>query len=578
MAEDGFAISDVSVKAQAQAIAPDGLRTALLYLRGGEARLALIALNNASASNEIALGLGRCSGLAWSPDGRWLAFTGPSNTMPMGQDVCILEIATGEWRSVTSKLGLHAHLPSWAPDSDRVTFAAYEPPSRADYPPHIFVVRVSTGQIEQLTDSAQADFTPQFAPDGQALAFRRNGEAWLFDLATHTTRCLTQLGAVQLNRGCFSPDGTQLVCEYGPSNQRQIAVVDLMVGTLAVWDWPDHDLRSPCWSADGKHIAVVEDRRHVCFGTPAGSPQGYATDGDGAIRTDFYAAPQWVADTDAVAVLDNDGNSWLLSNTAVSRKLTNFIAQTPSDYVPEEIAYPGDDGCTIPALLFRPTRAVSGPPRAVVWVHGGPRAQEDHRNPYIHALVTVGYTVLVPDYRGSSGHGAAWEVLTPEEAGIVDVGDVIAGGCFLCTAGLATSAQLGVAGYSYGGYLTLLALAAAPELWTAGASLWGILDVGRSPWLRATARERAQQWLDARSPLARSARIVAPLLILHGAHDTTSTVEEVEHVARQLNARGIRCAVQIFGDDTHGLSRHTAECCVQLVAFFQQQIGDGDTD
>jgi dipeptidyl aminopeptidase/acylaminoacyl peptidase len=156
---------------------------------------------------------------------------------------------------------------------------------------------------------------------------------------------------------------------------------------------------------------------------------------------------------------------------------------------------------------------------------------------------------------------------------VVDVADVVAGRDFLVTAGLATSGRVAVAGYSYGGYLALLALARYPERWAAGASLWGIVDARRSPPLRDEVLWRDDTWIAERSPAALMGRITAPLLIVHAAHDTSSTVEEVQAAAATLSRQGTSCDLQIFWDDTHGLSRHTRECCALLTSFLQRHLG-----
>jgi len=554
------------------ALAPDGRRVAVLYLRQGAPHLAVLAVDPPRLLTDRVLPTGRPGGLTWSPDGSLLAFYANgalyADGAPPTSDIYVLTIASGALRAMTASLQAVAHVPSWSPTGDQLAFGAYAPPVRADHPPHLFTVSLARGRIVQRTTGPAADFTPQFAPDGRTLAFRRAGNIWVLDMEGGGERQVTQAPDAALGHSCFAPDGAQIVVEYGPADARQVARVDLRSGAVHTLTFPPLDAWSPTWSVTSDAIALVADHREVQVLAPEGTLRWRARLPARGIMASPALGPRWAARAPVLAVGDTDSNIWIVGPHTPPQQITFFPAPA-APAPPEWVTYPSAEGRQVPALLY--TAPSAG--RAVVWVHGGPHAQEDPRSPYIQAAVGAGLSVLAPDYRGSTGHGEAWKAFAPGEPGVVDLADVVAGHNFLVTAGLATPRRIAVAGYSYGGYLALLALAHAPHHWAAGASLWGIFDARRSPPLLGDVLWRDAGWIAARSPAALLSHITAPLLILHGAGDTTSTVEEVRHAAATLTGQGVPCDLRIFWDDTHGLNRHTPECCALLRDFLRSHLG-----
>ena len=108
---------------------------------------------------------------------------------------------------------------------------------------------------------------------------------------------------------------------------------------------------------------------------------------------------------------------------------------------------------------------------------------------------------------------------------------------------------MGVAGRSYGGYLTLAALARFPELFAVGVDVCGISDFATfyaetEPWIAAAATTKYgdpatdAELLRALSPIHQADRITAPLLVVHGAYDTNVPLVEAEQIVAALRERG----------------------------------------
>jgi len=141
---------------------------------------------------------------------------------------------------------------------------------------------------------------------------------------------------------------------------------------------------------------------------------------------------------------------------------------------PELLAVTTDDGATIDALVYRPTG--DGPFPTVVSVYGGPHVQQvadawaptaAMRRQWLRA---EGYLVVVADNRGSAGRGLAFEGAIRGNAGDVEVRDQVAVVEHLVAQGLADPDRVGINGWSYGGYLSAMALAKAPATFKAAVA------------------------------------------------------------------------------------------------------------
>jgi dipeptidyl aminopeptidase/acylaminoacyl peptidase len=132
-----------------------------------------------------------------------------------------------------------------------------------------------------------------------------------------------------------------------------------------------------------------------------------------------------------------------------------------------------------------------------------------------------------------------------------------------------------VAGYSYGGFLTFLALAQTEIPWAGGIALWSVSELSHLGLHqhRAFPTDAAQQAAARveRSPLQQAGRIRIPLLIFHGALDTAATSEEMKAIRAAVSGQGGECELIIFDDDTHGLMRHRDEIHARVLRFLREQ-------
>jgi dienelactone hydrolase len=125
-----------------------------------------------------------------------------------------------------------------------------------------------------------------------------------------------------------------------------------------------------------------------------------------------------------------------------------------------KVAYPSSvDGLPIPAYLFTPlkSRGPKGHP-ALIWVHGGVHSSFNSGSmPFIHQAVDRGYVVIAPDYRGSTGYGAAFHEAI--DYGGWEIDDTMAAYAYLqSSVPAADPDRVGMIGWSHGGFITLHSL------------------------------------------------------------------------------------------------------------------------
>jgi len=155
--------------------------------------------------------------------------------------------------------------------------------------------------------------------------------------------------------------------------------------------------------------------------------------------------------------------------------------------------------------------------------------------------------------------------------------DIKASVDFLDDQRIALPRKIGVMGGSYGGYMTMAALTEFPDLFAAGADLFGIVNFATffahsEPWMAAISTteygdpKTQKDLLDRLSPIRRVDRIKAPLIVLHGANDTNVPVVEAEQIVAALKKRGLPVEYVLFPDEGHGW-RKTANRITSTVAI-----------
>lgn len=255
---------------------------------------------------------------------------------------------------------------------------------------------------------------------------------------------------------------------------------------------------------------------------------------------------------------------------------------------PELVTFKAHDGLELSGWLYRP-KGQAGPGAYVISFHGGPEGQERpaFRSDY-QALLLAGIGVFAPNVRGSSGFGKKFVNLDNGKLRFDGLKDIKASVDYLVGAKIGDPTRIGITGGSYGGYMTLAGMTEYPELFAAGADLFGMVNFftffeHTEPWMAAISTteygdpKTQGDLLRALSPLAKLDRIRAPLLVQHGANDTNVPVVEAEQVVDNLKKRGVPVEYILFPDEGHGWRKITnrVRSTVSLVEFFSKYLRAG---
>jgi dipeptidyl aminopeptidase/acylaminoacyl peptidase len=268
------------------------------------------------------------------------------------------------------------------------------------------------------------------------------------------------------------------------------------------------------------------------------------------------------------------------------------LSQTPHDGVdldslvrPALKTYLAHDGLELSGWLYLPD-GFKSPGPMVLSFHGGPESQERPRfRATYQALLSRGIAVFAPNVRGSSGFGKTFVNLDNGELRFDGIRDIAATFKFVTEAGLADPDRIGIMGGSYGGYMVMAGITEYPEMFAAGANLFGIVNfetffAQTEPWMAAISTIEygdpvTQADLLARlSPIHRIDRIVTPTIVLHGANDTNVPVVEAEQVVDNLKARNIPVRYVLFKDEGHGWRKiqNRVKSNVEIVTWFEQYL------
>jgi dipeptidyl aminopeptidase/acylaminoacyl peptidase len=254
-----------------------------------------------------------------------------------------------------------------------------------------------------------------------------------------------------------------------------------------------------------------------------------------------------------------------------TREVTQLTFSTPpalernKKVTPELVSYKSFDGLEIPAFLYQPQKSNGA---AILYPHGGPKDQYgfiwDDLAQYFTAK---GYTYLAPNYRGSTGYGKQFERANYNSWGTADTQDCLYGAKFLRTLTEIRPESIGIAGGSYGGYMTICALSRDPEyLFACGVSKYGDSNLVSS-W--ALCEKRLRYYTEiflghpaantacylAGSPIADVKNVRKPMLILHGLLDTIVPPEASEEWVEALKRHDKVFEYKTYDDEPHGFLR-----------------------
>jgi dipeptidyl aminopeptidase/acylaminoacyl peptidase len=214
-------------------------------------------------------------------------------------------------------------------------------------------------------------------------------------------------------------------------------------------------------------------------------------------------------------------------------------------------------GQRVHGFLVRPDG--DGPHPVILRVHGGPHSVDmDRWAPDILAHADAGFLVAMVNYRGSVGFGQAWRDELTGNVGFLELEDVLAGLDDLVSRGIADPARVVLAGWSWGGYVTLLGAGKHPDRWASLVAGVPVADYvaayeDEAPMLQALDRalfggspEEVPGLFEERSPITYVDAVDAPLLVLAGENDSRCPIRQVRNYVGRLHDRGVAPRVYTY--------------------------------
>lgn len=299
------------------------------------------------------------------------------------------------------------------------------------------------------------------------------------------------------------------------------------------------------------------------------------------------------ADNDELLIFagsDSDPGRYYIYDKKAKRLAEIMLARPMLENVPlakmQPVTYPAADGTQVPAYLSVPPGREAKTLPAIVLPHGGPSARDEWGFDWLtQFLVSQGYAVLQPNYRGSAGYGDAWLAENGFKGWRTSIGDITAGAKWLASQGIADPSRLAIVGWSYGGYAALQSAATEPGLYKAVVAIAPVTDLGM---VKRDARYYTNQALVEKfvgsgphvtegSPLQNAARIVAPVLMFHGDRDLNVDVEHSRAMDRALRSQGKASDLVVFDGLEHSLEDSAARATMldRMASFLGRAVGRG---
>ena len=225
------------------------------------------------------------------------------------------------------------------------------------------------------------------------------------------------------------------------------------------------------------------------------------------------------------------------------------------------------DGLIVPVNVYLPKVESTRKLPVVVSFHGGPTFSAAVRwNPFTRFFTALGYAVVEPNVRGSSGFGIAYAMADNREKRADWLKDVAAVNAWVKAQPWCDAERVVAMGGSYGGYTTLMAMTRQPTLWRAGVDLFGMSDLrtsiasasaaSRSAWVAEYGDvEHDAALLEEFSPMRDVDKIVRPLFVYAGANDPRVLHSEDDAIVKALRTRGVPVEYMVAGNEGHGFDR-----------------------
>ena len=580
----------------------------------------------------------------WSADGQSLAYrgrvgdkTGLVVSRPDGSGARFLAEMTG----TNAPLPGSGATVAWSPDGKRIAFVSSVPgPETADatgdpivitrylYKPdaaeglthfndnrrlHLFVVDVTSGRIEQLTDGNHYEHSIDWSPNGQELLFLTNRDAdddeffnydvYALKLADKSVR---RLSATESNEyhPQWSPDGRMIAFQ---ATKRGLTDRETTMEDTHVW----------VMNADGTNRrdvgASIDNRQGVPEWTPDNGAVLFTVQDRGNVR--LYRMPVnggkaeiVVNERGTVGSFSSRGNTvaYALATPAdqaqlyvTGKKMTDLNAAVLRDKPIAEVDaftfISNDNKFEVEAFLTKPiglaADAASGAGRTkyplIVNIHGGPHGQQGPAFNFKNQVYAArGWATLMVNYRGSTGYGQAFADAVFADQNGNEGQDVLYGvSAALRRYPWIDRDRLGVEGTSYGGQLSTW-LPTQTNIFKAAIPTAAITNIISYNYMTYYNQYEAMEWgvyphqgnlmdtLLQRSAIRHVANAHTPTLLMHGENDNDVPIAEAEQFYIALKDVGTEVVMVRYPREGHGIreSKHVVDQIDRSIKWYEKHF------
>jgi dipeptidyl aminopeptidase/acylaminoacyl peptidase len=523
---------------------------------------------------------------AWSPDGKWIAYQSDFDGDEQW-DIFLVSPKSGMVVNLTNTREIAEEDPTWSPDG---RYLAYMVKPKTSSVFEIDIYDTLMRKVQHLTSNTpkdQMNTGPVWSKDGKWIAYTQheakgtNSNVLVAEVATSQSTLLTPHDGEQLySVSAFAPDGKSLLITSNATNGYENAgLLDIASKKIR---WLTHDkweINAVDFSSDGKQVswtANVDGNTDIFIhdlvsgkSTSLPLPKGlneltgksssFSKDGSRVLY--YHNGPTAAGDLWTYRAADRK-----------SQQVTHsMLAGVRSEDMVEPflVHYPSKDGkWTISAFVYMPYNLPRRPESpAIVYIHGGPTAQTVNSfNRFVQFMVNNGYIVIAPNYRGSTGYGKEFQQANLFDMGGGDLQDVLSAAEWIQKTGYVDPKKLIVMGGSYGGYLSMMAVTKAPEVWAAGVPIVPFVNYfteieNEDPVLRemdlATMGDpvKNKALYEDRSPIFFVDKIKAPLLLLAGGNDPRCPKSEAQQVVDAVKKNGGIAEYKVYENEGHGFAR-----------------------
>ncbi|MXZ27358.1 MAG: S9 family peptidase [Gammaproteobacteria bacterium] len=547
--------------------------------------------------------------LAWSPDGRWLAFAllVPSKPPTMGSlpakpqganwakppevvqravfradgagrlpygftHLFVVSADGGAPRQLTSGDYNHGGSIAWSPDSSSLYFSGNRNEDAELNPSNSEIYRVSLdgGDVEAVTDRDGPDRSVAVSPDGKMLAWTGYDD---------------RVRSYQI---------THLYVMNSDGSERRQLLTDL-----------DREVSRPRWSADGKGLYFAyedQGRTRLAYVDLRGRLTDVTSEMGGLALTRPYTGAQYsLGGNDTYAITRGDvlspADIAVGRGTDEPRRLTRLNANL-LDYRElgqvEEFWYPSSyDGQDIHAwVVWPPGFDPSKKYPLLLEIHGGPHAAYGpHFSVEVQLFAAAGYVVVYANPRGSSSYGDAFGGYIHHNYPSEDYDDLMSAVDAIIDRGAIDTDRLYVTGGSGGGVLTAwivgktdrfaAAVVAKPVInWISFALSADYAPLFSKYWFPALPWDDPMGYWE-RSPLSLAGEVSTPTMLLTGEEDWRTPMWESEQYYQALKLRGVETALVRVPGASHSIAARPSQLLAKVSAileWFKRHNGESESD